>query len=272
MKIISTLTVMCLLFGSSILGRTDPSNSNQQKQADNPERDVLVYLWTARELDGKCHALTDDQKKALNVKLELMLKDLKISADEMNRKMQESGPVTSMDCNGKLAELLFSMAKGEDPDAKSTSEPEKSPEDDDRAQWAFVQQSWQKNFKDLPAGKLAAYEGCWKGDLGSKGVEICIANKGDLVRFNLGPSSTPYCTFKDGGARSRDEYVIFFAPSRAPKCSDGAVIQHVEGACKPFNDKTMKCMITVFSKGAEIFQVPNGDALNGEITVTRGNP
>jgi hypothetical protein len=128
-----------------------------------------VYLWTARELDDTCHALTTEERKSLNLQIEVMLKDLKLTAAEMNHRMKDSGSVADMKCDGKVAQLLFSMARSKQSDA--APEKQKSEEEEDSSEWAFVQESWKKNFKELPGGRLAAFEDCWKGTLSSLEVE-----------------------------------------------------------------------------------------------------
>ncbi len=197
MKATRILVVTSWLLGSCFnpAFAQDAKNSDS---ADDSERKALVYLWTARELDGKCHALTTDERKTVDIQIDLMLKDLKIAADEMKRKMGTS-PASDIKCDDKVAQLLLEMAK----DAKAApSRPAAAKEDDqetdDQKDWEFVQESWKKNFQELPSGRLGAFEGCWKGKVGQVLAEMCLSRKGDQAAFHLGEPSSLHCDFSGG--------------------------------------------------------------------------
>jgi hypothetical protein len=243
-----------------VCGQQSKSQDNSESETD---KQMLVYLWTARDLDAKCHVLKPDEKVALDAHIVALLKSTNITEGWMKEHMGAT-PVEGTSCDGEVSKALFSFAR---------AKPEqKSEQDKDSEEWKDIQDSWHDNFKNLPAGTLGAFEGCWTGNLGPLEAGMCLLQKGDLVRFRLGSAANPHCTFGDGSARRREDLIIFFTPAVAGrKCSDGTMVQHAEGGCNAISEKEMKCTITVYSQGNTIYNTAAGKTVNGTITMVRAN-
>jgi hypothetical protein len=234
---------------------------------------MLPSLWTAMEMDDKCNTLDYREKQALRASISSSAEMLKISEEALRTKMAEANPAKHLQCSDPLAQSLLKMAKvvaqAWMPKSASAAPEEPVEEDQNGPSWNDIQRSWSDIFKKTPRGQLGIVEGCWHGSFDKLAAEICFLERGDLVRFRLGPPSAPHCSFSDGGGRYRQERAWFFAAAKEQRCSDGSRIQHVEGACQPISDMELECMISIYSEGAWAYKTSADETVSGTLRMRK---
>lgn len=170
--------------------------------------ELLSYLWSAREVEAKCHALTDTQRSALDESIAELLQLMNVSEAKITETFKGSNVAAHLKCDDDLAKALINMAK-----ASSGTEPEseQATGEEGKMSWGYVQESWSNIFRDLPGGKLAMLEGCWNGQVETEPISVCFEERGNTIKVHFGRKSRAICSFEGGGARQRDRSIIFFS-------------------------------------------------------------
>lgn len=262
----SRLWLICLLFVLVFSGFAI-SDVRAQKTEETSESEMLAYLLSAKQLDEKCRVLNKAERDGLNLKIDLLAAAMGTNTNELTKRLSSSyDAIIKLPCDNKLALNLFNIARN---DLPSKALEQKGSDDTSQKVWIEIQENWRSIFADLPKGKLGAFEGCWLGLLNGYKARLCIFNKGDVVQFKLGENSKPQCLFQDGAARQRQGYIMFFAIGRSRKCEDSSVLQHIEGACQPFQSTSMECILSLYSSGNIIYTTKNGTPVSGTVILRR---
>jgi len=254
----------------------EPLNSDAANRSSHPvvrtatqtkEQQALILFWLVRDVDTRCHAYTARERETLDTQIKIMLKSQNLTDERMKALI---GASPQDPCNEMGTVMLIRIVQGYIHAVVAPAAPATPKQDKDTAAWQAIQKSWQDNFSSLPNGRLAAFEGCWNGNLNGTLAVLCLANQGDQATFLLGSAGTTNCRFTEGGARKRGEYILFFAASETQQCIDATQIQHAEGGCKPATESSMECTLSVYAKGNTFYQTTGGKEMNGTITMSRG--
>ncbi|HSS75304.1 MAG TPA: hypothetical protein VLV54_01035 [Thermoanaerobaculia bacterium] len=251
--LISLLTLV--LPGASAAAVAAAVEGNDHEQ----ELQVLAMMTVLREIDDRCHLLTAEERGRLNLHVSELVRSLGVDPQSLT---PPSGG-NPIPCDDKIARMMIGSLR------ETVLAPVPAPSSEEgELTWEETQKMWQDQLRTLPAGRLAAYEGCWAGSLAGLAVEVCLTEKGDVVTVGVKEGDQEWCALAPGSARPREEWIVFSTPAATGTCKDGSHLQHLEGGCKPTSDSTLDCIFSVYSKG-NTFYLLRGKPLNGQALLKR---
>lgn len=259
-----SLAALLLLFGALC------ASGSTRAADDEQDAKFLGLLVMVRDADDKCRYLTTDERAALDRLLEEGMKRI---SDEKRRAdiLRAFSKPSEVDCKAgnyegfvDMFRMLQASPDNDDDEEDDSEEPTATDEE--------LRKQLETNIGTLPRDRLKQIAGCWQGVLETWTVRFCFTLDGNDVDVTLSsPDRSTSCTFEKGAARRREGRAFLYAFSPSKTCSDGRQSGHLEGVCSGFEERSMNCLLSVYSRG-NVFMTTGkdgGDALNGEFSLSR---